>query len=594
MQKNSLSYYDLPPLSIPWRWIYAAIAFFLVAFGQPSWVPGFGLIAACIGYALFWRTLLCISLPSQRFWWSFVWLFCVQLIQISWFISHPYLYIYAVYLFIAALFGAQFGIIGLFINSKMISSLWRILTLASLWAVFEWSRLFILSGFSFNPVGVVFGGSLYALQMASLGGVFALSFWVFLTNLLALRAWVFTRHISNLTLWLLVALTPYAFGLIQILNHEKTIESQKLAIKPSSFNALLVQTAFPVEESLDFNMKHNMIGFVTEEWQKILTIIEKYQGKPIDLMVLPEFVVPFGTYANIYAFDEVVSVFHQVLGSESLTALPSPEWPLGGIVTEEGKENLMVNNAYWVQSIANVFKTGVIVGLEDAEDKPNKEREYYSAAILFQTHLPRHESVNSTPSNIYLTPNHPYYAERYEKRVLVPLGEYIPFSFCRELAKQYGVFGSFTPGTEAKVMQCGKLKISPSICYEETFGDLIREGREKGAEVLVNLTSDVWYPNSRLPSQHLEHARFRTVENGVPLIRACNTGVTAAIDSLGRSVAVLGGESPEKVEWIADALYVQVPTYSYTTLYSQFGDKLIIGFSLLIILISACFKKFSF
>jgi len=594
MQENSLPYHRFTPLPIIWRWIYAAIAFALVAFGQPSWVSGFGLIAACIGYALFWRILLCFSLPSQRFLYGFIWFFAVQLVQLSWFISHPYLYIYVVYLFIASLFGVQFGLIGLFINPKMVNNLWRIATLASLWTILEWSRLFILSGFSFNPVGVALGGSLYALQAASLGGVFALSFWVFLTNLLAVRAWLSSSYISTWALWLLFALTPYAFGLIQTYKHEKAIKVQNQEINPPSFNALLVQTAFPVEESIAFNTKQNMIGFVTEEWQKILTIIKQHLGKPIDLVALPEFVVPFGTYANIYAFDDVVDIFNQVLGPESTKALPSPEWPLGGVVSDNGNEKYMVNNAYWVQSIANVFDAGVIAGLEDADDVPNKEREYYSAAILFQPQSSKKQTADFTSSDISLTPDRQYYAERYEKRVLVPMGEYIPFSFCRELAKQYGVFGSFTPGTEAKVMQCGQLMISPSICYEETFGDLVREGRGKGAGMLVNLTSDVWYPNSRLPSQHLEHARFRTVENGVPLVRACNTGITAAIDSLGRSVAVLGGESPEKAEWVADALYVQVPTYSYTTLYSQFGDKLIIGFSLLIILISACFKKFSF
>lgn len=586
MQENSLFHERLAPLSIARRWLCVIVAFILVAFGQPAWVPAFGLIAACIGYALFWRALLCFPIASQRFWCAFIWFFSVQLVQISWFISHPYLYIYAVYLFIAALFGTQFGIIGLLINAKMISSLWRIIAIASLWTIFEWSRLFILSGFSFNPIGIALGGSLYSLQIASLFGIFGLSFWVFITNLLAIRARLRPRQLSATALWLTAALTPYIFGAAHLYEHEHVMAHHNQETNPT-FNTVLVQTAFPVEESIAFSSKQNMIWYVGEEWRKILNITKQHLGKPIDLIALPEFVVPFGTYANIFAFEDVVSIFHEVLGPESIKALPLPEWPLGGIVSQLDDTQLMVNNAFWVQSIANVFDAGVIAGLEDADDIPNKEREYYSAAILFQPQ-------SSKSINTQTLQDQQHYCERYEKRVLVPMGEYIPFTFCKELAQQYGVFGSFTAGTEAKVMQCGRLKISPSICYEETFGDLVREGRQMGAEMLVNLTSDVWYPNSRLPVQHLEHARFRTVENGVPLIRACNTGVTAAIDSLGRSVAVLGGESPEKVEWTADALYVQVPTYTYSTLYSQFGDKLIIGFSLLVIFISACFKKFSF
>lgn len=574
MQGNSITYQQITPLSIARRWFYIILSFILVAFGQPAWMPVFGLIAACVGYAFFWRVLLCFSSRSLRFWVACLWFLTVQLVQASWFISHPYLYIYGVYLFVASLFGVQFGIIGLLINPRMIGSLWRIITIASLWTIFEWSRLFILSGFSFNPAGIALGGNIYSLQMASFWGVFGLSFWIFFTNLLALKASM-NRQFSSLVLWGSAALTPYIFGIVHLYKHENAFTYNTTP----PFNTVLVQTAFPVEESIGFNSKQSMVEFVEEEWRKILKVAKQHLGKPIDLIALPEFVVPFGTYANVYAFENVVDIFREVLGQESIRKLPLPEWPLGDFIVQAGDKKLMVNNAFWVQSIANVFDAGVIAGLEDADDKPNQEREYYSAAILFQ-------------KNQVHTPQIP--PERYEKRILVPMGEYIPFAFCRELAKQYGVFGSFTAGKEAKVMQCRHVKVAPSICYEETYGDIIRESRQIGAEMLVNLTSDVWYPNSRLPIQHLEHARFRTVENGVPLVRACNTGVTGAMDSLGRSVAILGGKSPEKVEWIADALYVQVPTYIYDTLYSQFGDKLIIGISLFVILISACFRQFSF
>lgn len=573
------------PLSIFWRWIYVVASFILVAFGQPAWIPAFGLIAAICGYALFWRVLLCFSIPSQRFWYAFIWFFCIQLVQISWFISHPYLYIFAVYLFIASLLGAQFGIVGIFINSKMISSIWRIIALACLWTTFEWSRLFLLSGFSFNPIGAALGGSIYSLQMASLFGIFGLSFWVVLTNLLALRAWTPSNKLFKTLAWLAVALIPYFFGVGHLYLHTQQMNLQPESTVP--FKAVLVQTAFPVEESIDFTNKQTMISYVKNEWKTILSITKKHLGKPIDLIALPEFVVPFGTYATIYPYQDVVTIFSESLGPETIEHLPSPGWPLGSLIVDNGNEEIMVNNAFWVQSIANVFNAHVIAGLEDADDLPNLEREYYSAAIYFQPQL--NQANNALKSQL---PS--YNCERYEKRVLVPMGEYIPFSFCRELAQQYGVFGSFTAGKEAKVIQCGHTKLSPSICYEETFGDIIREGKVKGANMLVNLTSDVWYPNSRLPLQHLEHARFRTVENGVPLIRACNTGITTSIDSLGKTIAVLGGENPEKFEWAADSLYTEVPTYNYTTLYSLYGDKLIIGFSLLVVLLSAFFRNFSF
>ena len=178
---------------------------------------------------------------------------------------------------------------------------------------------------------------------------------------------------------------------------------------------------------------------------------------------------------------------------------------------------------------------------------------------------------------------------RYEKRVLLPMGEYIPFSFLKDLCARYGVKGSFTQGKEAKVEQTLAGLVAPSICYEETFGGVMREGKLKGAEMLVNLTNDAWYPHSTLSLQHLEHARLRTVEMGVPLVRACNTGITCAIDSFGQTVDILHDHG--EVEDVADSLYVEVPKYHYWTLYSLWGDHFILAVSMVGILFALPRKK---
>jgi len=418
----------------------------------------------------------------------------------------------------------------------------------------------------------------HILQQASVAGVFGLSFWVFLTNLFGLRAWV-NQTIGSYAIWAVLAVIPYFYGIWQIDTHTNAFAENK---DKRTFKAMLVQTAFPIEEADDSPAKDNMVQFVIGEWQQIAELTKKHQKESVDLIVLPEFVVPFGTYAFIYPLDTVVKIFSDTFGPESLKALPPSQSPYSSFqVTSRGPQ-LMVNNAYWVQGLANYFKADVLAGLEDAEDIGFQERLYYSSAMLFH---PLSADAVAPISFEELFP------ERYDKRILVPMGEYIPFTFCKNLAAHYGVFGSFTCGTEAKVMSCNQTLISPSICYEETFGDLIREGRQKGAQLLVNLTSDAWYPNSRLPQQHFDHARLRTVENGVPLIRACNTGITGAIDSLGRTIAVLGGNHPEKVEWVPDSLVVEVPINTYSTLYSRFGDSLLIGFCFLLV-ISGLFVYF--
>jgi apolipoprotein N-acyltransferase len=201
------------------------------------------------------------------------------------------------------------------------------------------------------------------------------------------------------------------------------------------------------------------------------------------------------------------------------------------------------------------MNTAVVAGMEDAVQQDHL-KEIYSAALYVPP----------------FTPSHEYPLQRYSKQVLVPMAEYIPTSFCKQLAGLYGIAGSFTCGTGPVVFNHQLLPFGLSICYEETFGNLTRMNREAGAKLLINLTSDVWFPGSKLPKQHLDHAKLRTVENGIPLIRACNTGITCALDSLGKVTHALDIQNLESHEWTAAGLVVSVPTYTYQTLYSKFGD----------------------
>lgn len=569
------------PLSTVSQIILGLASFLIVAFGQPAWSPLAGLFASAAGFALFWRILLAYPSWHHRFWIAAAWYCAVQLVQLSWFTSHPYAYIYAVYLFIGIMTGLEFGIISILITPKLLNArpavcvITRFLMIAALWVIFEWSRLFALSGYSWNPVGIALTGYLYPLQMASLAGVFGLSFWVIFVNLLGLRAWVLrSSTLIPALFWAVAALVPYVYGAAQLAIHHDAFTEHERSQK--KLTALLVQTAIPAEEASGITDPRTLIRHVLNEWKQILEIIMKHQGKPIDLIALPEFVVPFGTYSFVYPYSDVLEIFTEIAGKEALKQLPTINYPFAAFQQTPGSApDILVNNAFWVQSIANLFGADLLVGLEDADDTPESGREFYSAAIFARPHSEMNPGGFET--------------ERYAKRVLVPMGEYIPFSFCRKMAEKYGIFGSFTPGKEAAVISCRGHQLSPSICYEETYGHVISEGKRKGADLLVNLTSDVWYPDSKLPRQHFDHARLRTVENGTPLIRACNTGITGAFDSFGRIVAVLGGENPEALEWVPGSLLVEVPTYHYTTPYGKFGDWLIIGFCTVILLSSVPF-----
>jgi apolipoprotein N-acyltransferase len=135
----------------------------------------------------------------------------------------------------------------------------------------------------------------------------------------------------------------------------------------------------------------------------------------------------------------------------------------------------------------------------------------------------------------------------YFKQILIPFGEYIPgsslFPMLNSMNRHAGIF---TAGREAKVFdypmrhQGGELhsvKVAPLICYEDTVPQLARAATRKGAELLVNLTYDTWFGRTVAPHQHHLIAAFRAIENRRFLVRATNSGYSAVVDPLGKTIA---------------------------------------------------------
>lgn len=528
----------------------------IVAFGQPAWIPTFGILASLIGYVPLFYLITTLESGRNRFFLGALFFALVQGIQLSWLLTHPYSYIYGIYLFLCFGIGATFGLVTYFLDKERAKKWIVLLALSALFVLLERARLHFLSGFSFNPIGLALTSTLPSLQAASLFGVYGLSFLVIFTNFAFLRLFLLGLNIKRAILPLCLALFPYVFGLYQIERERGHID---LALKEDkrTLKALLVQTAFPIEETIPFKTQEEMRDFVLEEWKTILNLIAKGTTEKPDVVVLPEYVVPFGTYVSVFPEEKIRALFLEAFGESALAAFPPLEPPLA----LEGKgKKWDVSNAYILQALSNLLDADVVAGLQDDQWISSEEWASFSSGFYFY------------PGGTV--------GLRYEKRVLLPMAEYIPFEFCKEMAKEYGIGGSFVPGEGAKVFPGCKGCFGLSICYEETYGDLMRDNREKGADFLINLTSDVWYPNSRLPMQHFDHARLRTVEMGIPLLRACNTGITSAFDSLGR---IIKATDPEE-EWKATTLFASVPLYSYSTLYSKTGDLPLISFALL-----ACF-----
>jgi apolipoprotein N-acyltransferase len=156
----------------------------------------------------------------------------------------------------------------------------------------------------------------------------------------------------------------------------------------------------------------------------------------------------------------------------------------------------------------------------------------------------------------------------YSKTKLVPFGEIIPFETVIPALREVD-FGEadFWRGAEHVVFEHPKGRFSTLICYESTFPRLARQFVAGGAELLVNITNDVWYGRTSMPFQHASMAIMRAVENRRSLARSANSGVSMLVDPFGRVVA--------KTEIFEDGFLVEsLPVVGGQTFFTRHGDVL--------------------
>lgn len=169
----------------------------------------------------------------------------------------------------------------------------------------------------------------------------------------------------------------------------------------------------------------------------------------------------------------------------------------------------------------------------------------------------------------------------YNKKHLVPFGEYVPFSSILPLQKITNGMVDFTEGTTSSTITAPNFPpFSGLVCYEAIFpGNVV--DKNTSSKALVNVTNDAWYGNTSGPYQHFEMARTRAVEEGKPLIRAANNGISAVIDSYGRII----GKTKLAETAVLDTLLPA--NINNSTIYGSYRNLLII-LSIVVLLVISC------
>ncbi len=162
-------------------------------------------------------------------------------------------------------------------------------------------------------------------------------------------------------------------------------------------------------------------------------------------------------------------------------------------------------------------------------------------------------------------------AGTYDKMVLVPFGEYIPFGDVFPQLYAWSPYsGRFWKGQNTEPLLLNGHPLSVNICYEDIFPGqvrlLMRGGRERRVpDAMFNLTNDSWYGDTVQPMEHLVLASFRSIEHRRALVRSTNTGISAIVDPVGRIDRRTG-------QWTRASLAGSVPLMQGRTVYAVLGD----------------------
>jgi len=270
-----------------------------------------------------------------------------------------------------------------------------------------------------------------------------------------------------------------------------------------------------------------------------------------------------GTKWNFYEKRKVLSRYKQLsMGIKNIDLLIWPESVLPG--------ELFYDSALYstLVEIAKLKKTRILLGSGNMSFKKIKGANFNKIKKIYY-------------NSAYLIGKDGKIKEIYDKIILVPFGEYIPFKkFFPEASHLTPIEESFHPGNRLTLFYIEKdnkkIPFSAVICIEDIYPQFIRQFVKNGALFIVNLTNDGWFSNTPCAYQHFSMSILRAVENRRPMIRCANTGVSAIITPSGEVAKVISKKNMlTDIEGILrEKILLDInPEQSF---YTRYGDIFII------------------
>jgi apolipoprotein N-acyltransferase len=377
----------------------------------------------------------------------------------------------------------------------------RVLALAVSLTISEWLRGHVLTGFPWNALGYALTEPLALAQTASLIGLWGLTF--LSVAIFASPAVLIDGSSRGRKPWIAPAMALLLLVAMGIFG------VVRLSLQPTTMvaNAKLRIMQPNLQQDVRFNYAAK-----PEVMKKYLTLSDRASGpqstgvRDASILIWPESAFPFFLTREADAMAQIADLLPK--GTVLITgSVRAPDLPPGAKVTR----------AY--NSIYTIDHDGSVLSI-------------------------------------------------YDKLHLVPFGEYLPFQNWMEklgFVQLTKVQGGFIAGTRRRPLEIPNApRVLPLICYEAIFPEDVAS-RDDRPGWIVNLTNDGWFGISTGPYQHLQQARLRAIEQGLPVVRAANTGVSAVIDPLGRIVARLG----LGVEGVLDS---SLPSAIAPTIYARSGD----------------------